>query len=195
MRLIYNTKLEANTSIMSKLYQGLVSDTNRFLFNNSTSTTFEIVSKVLRDYDINIASLYADLMMRPLAEIRLQGYMSENMQVTDNGVGYIVITDDILKHYGTDVASAGNMINNFNYIDEILVWVAITEDVKNEMFKVNIRSRGPVINEVAEKYNGGGHKMASGARLFNKEDIESIIKDLDKVTSEYIKENGDNNEN
>ena len=31
--------------------------------------------------------------------------------------------------------------------------------------KVNIRSRGPVINEIAMKYNGGGHKLASGARI------------------------------
>ena len=34
---------------MEKLFQGLVSDTNRFLFSNSKSTTFEMVSNVLRD--------------------------------------------------------------------------------------------------------------------------------------------------
>ncbi len=194
MRMIYETKLKANKDIMNKLYQGLVSDTNRFLFSNSRYTTFEMVSRILKDYDIEITSLYADLMMRPLSEIRLQGYMSESMKLTDNKVGYMIITDDILKKYEVDVASPGNLINNFNYIDEVLVWVAITEDKKNGLFKANIRSRGPVINEVAEHYNGGGHKMASGAKMKTMDEVNNLIKDLDKVVETYLKENGDSNE-
>ena len=194
MRMIYETKLKANKEIMNKLFQGLVSDTNRFLFSNSRYTTFEMVSRILKDYDIEITSLYADLMMRPLSEIRLQGYMSESMKLTENKVGYMIITDDILKKYEVDVASPGNLINNFNYIDEVLVWVAITEDKKNELFKANIRSRGPVINEVAEHYNGGGHKMASGAKMKTMDEVNNLIKDLDKVVETYLKENGDSNE-
>lgn len=195
MRLIYNTKLVADDNVMSKLYQGLVSDTNRFLFNNSTADTFEMVSRVLRDYNIVISDLYADLMMRPLSEIRLQGYMSENLNVTENGVGYVIITDDILKKYEVDVASPGNLINNFNYIDEVYVWIAVTEDIKNDLIKINIRSRGPEINTVAEKYNGGGHKLASGAKVKTMEEVNNLIKDIDKVSCEYLKENGDMDEN
>ena len=194
MRLIYNTKLVADNKVMEKLFQGLVSDTNRFLFNNSTSETFAMVSRVLKDYDIKIADLYSDLMMRPLTEIRLQGYMSEHLTVTENGVAYIIITDDILKEFGADVASPGNMINSFNYIEGVYVWLAVTEDVKNGLFKMNIRSRGPAINTVAEKYNGGGHKMASGAKVTTMEEVNNLLKDIDKVASEYLKENGDLNE-
>ena len=195
MRLIYNTKLVADNKVMEKLFQGLVSDTNRFLFNNSTSETFAMVSRVLKDYDIKIADLYSDLMMRPLTEVRLQGYMSEHLKVTENGVAYILITDDILKEFGADVASAGNMINNFNYIEGVYVWLAITEDVKNGLFKMNIRSRGPAINSVAENYNGGGHKMASGAKVTTMDEVNNLLRDIDKVTSEYLKENGDLDEN
>jgi len=195
MRMIYDTKLEATKEVMETLYLGLVSDTNRFMFNNSTYTTFDIVSKVIKDYNLDISSLYSPLYMRPLAEIRLFGYMSESMEVTDNGVGYIKISDDILKKYGVDVASSGNMINNFNYIEEVLVWLAITEDTKNGIFKINIRSRGPVINNIAEKYNGGGHKLASGAKVTNIEDANKLIKDLDLACSKYIEELGDSNEN
>ena len=194
IRMIYDTKLEATKKVMETLYLGLVSDTNRFMFNNSTYTTFETVSKIIKDYDLDISSLYEPLYMRPLSEIRLFGYMSENMQVTENGVGYIKITDDILKKYNVDVASSGNMINNFNYIDEVLVWLAITEDTKNNIFKINIRSRGPIINTIAEKYNGGGHKLASGARVTVLEEADSLIKELDLACSKYIEELGDINE-
>lgn len=186
MDLIYNTPLKANKSIMEKLFLGLVSDTNRFMFNNSTSSTFMVVSNVIRDYNIDISSLYAELYMRPLSEIRLQGYISENMKVTENGVGYIKITDDVLNKLQVDVASAGNMINNFNYINEILVWLAITEDKKNNIIKINIRSRGPIINTIAERYNGGGHKLASGAKVSTMEEADLLVQDLDYACSKFI---------
>lgn len=186
MEMIYKTKLKATKEIMEKLYLGLVSDTNRFMFNNTTANTFATVSKVIKDYDLTIFELHADLYMRPLNEIRLQGYMAQNMKVTDNGVGYIKITEDVLNNFGADVASGGNMINNFNYIEEILVWVAITEDVKNDLIKINIRSRGPIINTIAEKYNGGGHKMASGAKVMTMDEAEALIKDLDNTCCKYI---------
>ena len=54
-----------------------------------------------------------------------------------------------------------------------------------KIIKANIRSRGPVINEIAAKYGGGGHKFASGARLKNWEDADQLIKDLDEITSTY----------
>lgn len=186
MEMIYKTKLKANKEIMEKLYLGLVSDTNRFMFNNSTASTFLIVSKVIKDYKLDISKLYEDLYMRPLNEVRLQGYIGENMKITENGVGYIKITDEILTKFGADVASGGNMINNFNYIDEVLVWLAITEDKKNEIIKINIRSRGPIINKVAERYNGGGHKLASGAKVMTMDEADNLIKDLDYVCEKYI---------
>ena len=195
IRMIYDTKLEATKKVMETLYLGLVSDTNRFMFSNSTSTTFEMVSKIIRDYDLNVASLYEPLYMRPLSEVRLFGYMSEAMKVTENGVGYMKISDDILKKYEVDVASSGNMINNFNYIEEVLVWLAITEDTKNGIFKINIRSRGPVVNTIAENYNGGGHKMASGARVTTLEEADNLIKELDIACFKYKQELGDINEN
>jgi phosphoesterase RecJ-like protein len=186
MKMLYKTKLKQSKEIMEKLFLGLVSDTNRFMFNNSTSSTFKIVSQVMNDYNLDISKLYADLYMRPLNEIRLQGYMGQNMKVTENGVGYIKITEDILKRFEADVASGGNMINNFNYIEEVLVWLAITEDVKNDLIKINIRSRGPVINTIAEKYNGGGHKLASGAKVMTMDEVECLIKDLDDACKKYI---------
>ena len=80
------------------------------------------------------------------------------------------------------------MINDFNYIKDVLIWTFITFDEKNEIYKINIRSRGPIINEIATKYNGGGHKFASGARTTKETDIPNLIKDLDEACKIY-KEN------
>lgn len=188
MNIIEETELKCNSSIAELLYMGLVSDSNRFLFSNSTSDTFKIVSTYLEKYPFDITKAYQKLYIRPLNEVRLEGYISLNMTVTENGLGYIFITDDILKELGVDTASAGNMINNFNYIKEVLVWVTATEDLKNNQYRVSIRSRGPEVKEVAERHNGGGHKYASGVKAKTKEDVIEIIKDLNILLKEEKKE-------
>ena len=110
------------------------------------------------------------------------------MTITENGVGYIKISDKILNEYKTDAAAPGNMIGDFNYINGILVWMFITEDVKNENYRISIRSRGPVVNTVAEKYNGGGHKYACGARFTDLSLSDNLVKDLDELCGKYKKE-------
>ena len=183
---LYQTKLKKTKSVMEKLFQGIISDTNRFMFSNSGYKTFELVAKMMKDFNLNLPKLYEPLYLRPLREIKLQGYIEQNMTVTDNGVAYIKITDEIINKFKVDASAAGNMINNFNYIEEVLVWLTISEDVKNDILKISIRSRGPEINKIAEKYNGGGHKLASGARVKTMEEVEFLINDLDKACSEYI---------
>lgn len=188
MQFLVHTGLSLNSSIAELLYMGLVSDSNRFLFDSSTPQLFALVSYFLKNYPFDLSNCYQKLYLRPLNEVRLEGYIALHMKVTENGLGYVSITNDIINEFGVDSASAGNMINNFNFIKEVLVWVTMTEDVKNEQIRVSIRSRGPVINQVAEKHHGGGHKFASGARVKTMDDAMKIIDDLDKVLEIYQKE-------
>ncbi len=185
MELTYGTKLKMNKVAAEKLFMGLVSDTNRFLFYYTTADTMRIVSKLINDTKIDFTSLYDDLYRRPLSEIRLQGYMYQNLIVTENGLGYIKLTDEIIRQFEVDPASSGNLVNNFNNIDEVLVWVTFSEDIKQGVIRVNVRSRGPIINKVLERHNGGGHKFASGARIKTFDEMEEIVKDLDEVCKEY----------
>ena len=103
-------------------------------------------------------------------------------------MAYIEITDEILKEYNVDVASAGNIISELKCVNEIMVWIFLTEDKKNNIIRANIRSRGPIINEIASKYGGGGHKFASGVRLDNWTDASLLVQDLDEITKGYIEQ-------
>jgi phosphoesterase RecJ-like protein len=67
------------------------------------------------------------------------------------------------------------MINNFNFIKELKCWAFSSYDEKNDIYKINIRSRGPIINVVAQKYNGGGHIYASGARIKSENDVDNLF--------------------
>lgn len=186
LEFIYTCHYKLNKSIAEKLYLGIASDTNRFLYDYTTVKTFELVTKMIKETKINFTSLYESLYCKPLNEVKLQGYIYQNMIVTENGVAYIKITDALIKEFGIDSASAGNMINNLNYVNEILVWIFLSEDVKSNVIRANIRSRGPVINEVASRYGGGGHKFASGARLADWDLADKLISSLDELTKKYL---------
>lgn len=183
--LIFKTNLKMNTNIANNLFLGIVSDSDRFLLSYTTAKTFQIVSKLIYDYHIEFAPLYNNLYERPINEIRFHGYLAQHLNLTENGLAYVKITSEILKEYEVDNGTPSNMINDFNYIKEVLAWIFITYDEKNNLFKVNIRSRGPIINETAERYNGGGHKFASGARCKTEEEINNLLKDLDKICKNY----------
>ena len=179
-----NLKITKETG--EKIYIGLIADTNRFMFSYTNAKTFALVSKLLQKTDIDITKIYNELYLRPYKEIKFQGYMSQNYQITENKVGYLIIKDETLKEFNVDAATPGNMINSFNHINEMLVWVTATEDKDLGSYRVSIRSRGPIINEVAAIHGGGGHMYASGTRLKTEEEIVSLIKDLNEVSKEYI---------
>ncbi len=193
LELINNTPLLNSDEIAKTIFTGIASDTNRFMFNAS-SKVLRLVSNLFDEYNVDVTEVYSNLYMRPLNEVRLQGYIAQNIVVSENGFGYVKISNDTLNKLSVDSGSAGNMVNNFNYIEGMYVWAVITEDIKNNLFKVNIRSRGPVINIVAEKYNGGGHKMASGARLSTMEEVDLLLKDLDESCKIYLEERVIDNE-
>lgn len=184
LEIINNTKLKINDNIAGNLFIGIVSDTNRFLFSTSDKT-FSLVSNLIHKNKLDIDKLYKQVYSKPLSEIRLMGYIASSLKVDKNGFAYIELDEDIINSFGADISSASNMINDFNNINEVIVWVFVSHDSKNNLYRVNIRSRGPVINEIASKYHGGGHKFASGVRTESHEDIENLINDLKKLCKEY----------
>lgn len=186
VELCLNTKLKITKSAAEKLYMGMISDTNRFLYPCTTSDTFALASLLVSKYGINPPELYEKMYLRNLDEIRFIGYIFQNIKVTKNGVAYIKITDEIQKDFGMDPASAGNMVGELSYINDFIVWITFSEDKKQNMVRVSIRSRGPVINTLAMQYNGGGHKLASGIRLPNFDLSDEIIERLDTLCEEYL---------
>jgi len=186
--LINNTKLKMNIHIATSLLIGIISDSNRFLFNPCDDKILIKCANLISKYKIKLQNVYAMIYKKPMSEIRLMGYIASNLKVTRNKFAYIILENDIVKSFNADVSSASNMVNDFNNIEEFIVWMFVTKDEKNDIFKVNIRSRGPIINEIASRYNGGGHKFSSGARVKTMDELDDLINDLDILCKEYNKE-------
>jgi len=184
-KFIIDNKLKMTSKIAENIYIGMIGDTDRFLHDYTTSETLMLASKLIEMSGIDFTKLYESLYSRPLNEVRFQGYIYQNLKVTENNVAYIKLTDDLMQQFEVDSSSAGNMINELKFVNEILVWVFLSEDKKMNIIKANIRSRGPFVNDVAAKFGGGGHKYASGVRLTNWTDADALIEALDIVAYEF----------
>ena len=182
--LVYSTKLKIDKSIAEKLFMGIVSDSDRFLLSYTTPKTLLLSSKLLNDYNFELMPLYNNLYERPISERKFESYIIDNMTITENGFGYIKITDDIINEFKVDAGTASNMVNDLNFIKELKVWAFSSYDEKLGLFKINIRSRGIVINEIASNFHGGGHKFASGARIKTEEEVNELFKALDEACKE-----------
>lgn len=184
-----NTKLKMNKIAAERLFMGIVSDTNRFMYPSTGYETMNKAAKLIEEYGVNPPELYEKMYLRDLVELRFEGYMLQNLKVTKNKVAYIKITDEIQKEFKVDAATPSNMIGSLSYINDFIVWVTFSEDKKQNLVRVSIRSRGPVINTIAMQYNGGGHKLASGVRLPDFTLSDALIDDLDKLCKEYLENN------
>ena len=66
-------------------------------------------------------------------------------------------------------------------IDEIKIWANFTYDKVEDKILCEFRSKNIAIVDIAKKYGGGGHLLACGCTIYNKDDIDNIIKDFNDL--------------
>lgn len=187
-RWCYDCNLKIPRSAAEKIFMGIITDTNRFLFGANKKNTYEIVLDLIEKEGIKPNILYERIYKRTIEEVRLEGFISLNMKLTKNGLGYVKITDQDLKSFGLDSASIGSIMNNYNFVHNLICWVIFSEDKRNNVIRTSARSRGVKINKLFEQYNGGGHVYACGAKLHDFNEADEIIERLDKICEEYKEE-------
>ena len=53
--------------------------------------------------------------------------------------------------------------------------------------RIRLRSSGPTIDKLANKYGGGGHAKASGCKLESWKQLDQFVKDVELVVENYLK--------
>lgn len=165
------------------LYAGIVGDTGRFLFDNTTEKTFRVAAD-LRKYDFPITTLYTELDKIKLNVIRLQGHVLQSFEMRSSGAAQIRLDSGILEKFKATASEGSQLVNAISNVEGIKAWVFFIEEP--DEIRVRLRSKGPVINGLAKKYGGGGHPMASGASIYTWEEAEALVKDLDEMCRNYM---------
>ena len=168
------------------LYAGIVSDTGRFLYDTVTVQTFKVAGHLL-SLGIDVNELNRNLYKKPLNVIKAQAYVLNNFKVTKHGVAYFKMSKSAQKEFSLTTGTRSLLVDVLANIEGILVRVCFFEQDKDQI-RANIRSEGPTINQIAERYDGGGHPKASGAMLTTWEATSDLITELDLVCQYFNEE-------
>ena len=178
----YQNELKINKAAATALYVGIYTDTGRFKYDSVKSKTFITAAKLL-DLGVDLTYVDNNLSVEPINALKLRGYCLSNFNITENGFAYLVITRDIIEKYGVTDEDAASQVTTISTIDVCPVWALIIEYPTE--IRIRLRSRGPIINEIAAKYQGGGHPKAAGAHLDSFADLDGFVKDMDNFVKNY----------
>jgi len=175
--------LKMNMKAARALYTGIVTDTGRFKYRSVTSATFKAVATLL-DFGLDFTDILSTLDVRSENQMKLQGYVLTNFEKTPNGVAYIRMKPEIIAKFDVSLEEATSLVNELSVLADCPVWILFAE-YENAIVRARIRSKGPAINELAAKYQGGGHPMACGANVGNWETVDAMLKDADELVKKY----------
>ena len=177
-------ELKIDKEAATYLYAGLVTDSGRFRFRSVSGETMRLAGLLL-DQGVDTDHLYAHLYMKEFKEFKFEGYVLNNIQITENGVAYIYIDKSVMEEYNLSYEQASACVSFMDTIKNSLIWIAFIDTDKSDEIRVRIRSRFITVNTLGEKYEGGGHACACGATVHNKEQMNNLLFDADKMLAEY----------
>lgn len=182
-KIIFNNNMKLTSEGARALFTGIVTDSGRFRYDNVSSDTFLIASKLLK-YNFSLNDIYNKLYTEDLKIVKLRAKLTDKFQLTTKNVAYLINTREDIKTYDVDIFTISRgMVNIMAGIKGIDIWVNFTEDENNKVI-VEIRSSKYNVNPVATKYGGGGHKLASGATVENMEVAYKLLEDLNALVED-----------
>ncbi|OTG49092.1 DHH family phosphoesterase [Streptococcus agalactiae] len=170
-----------STSAARVLYNGIVGDTGRFLYPATTSKTLKIASK-LREFDFDFSAMARQMDSFPFKIAKLQGFIFEQLKIDKNGAACVTLTQEDLKRFDVTDAETAAIVGVPGKIDIVESWAIFVEQSDGH-YRVRLRSKSHIINEIAKRHNGGGHPLASGANSYSFEENQAIYQEIQEILS------------
>ncbi|MBP2099536.1 DHH family phosphoesterase [Enterococcus rivorum] len=166
------------------LYTGIVGDTGRFLYPATTSHTLEIAAE-LRTYNFDATAINRELEQIPMSVAKLAGFVYQNIEVDENGAAKVILPQAILDEYGIVDSQTAAIVSLPGLVDTIVAWGIFVQQPEG-YYRVRLRSKGPVINELAKKHHGGGHPLASGANAKDLAEVTDIYEEIQDLCRDFF---------
>ena len=167
------------------LYTGMVTDSGRFRYEGVSGETMRCAGTLL-DAGIDTQTLFANLYLDEFQFLKFKAHVYENMHITENGVAYIHVTQEMKERFHLSDEDASNCVSMMDGIRGCLCWLGFIDSSKEPgTIRVRLRSRFMTVNQIAERYRGGGHACASGATIYSEEEMQALITEADAAIKAY----------
>lgn len=156
------SEVEIDKDIATIIYTGIVFDTCGFKHKSTGKRTHQIAGELI-EKGVDSSMVHTNIIYtHTLGNTKLLAKTIQNLTIEDTICISTLTKDEILEN-GTyeDIEGISGYLLDIKGIN-VSVFLYEKED---GMVKVSFRSKQMNVNEIAQKFNGGGHILASGATL------------------------------
>jgi phosphoesterase RecJ-like protein len=179
--LMKDVGVEFDHDIATCLYTGVVTDTGRFQYGNSSPETLRLAADLL-SYGVEAPQIALQVFeSAPFSYLKLLGRVLERAALfEEQRFVYSWITRKDLKDTGVGADETDLLIDAVRTTRDADV-AAIFKEQKDGNYRVSLRSKSgpgnPVVSvgEIARAHGGGGHELAAG---YTAVDVESAVQDI-----------------
>ena len=182
----FSNQLKITKKGAQALYTGTLTDTGRFKYSGVNGDTFRSVAK-LYDNGLETDDIYKNLDVRTDQLTKYKGYFLQHYKKTENGVAYINILPKHIKKFKVSLGEASSLVNELGYFDDCPIWILFAE-YEGKIVRARMRSKGPSIDKLANKFDGGGHRLACGANLGTWKRAKLLLEEADLLAKQYKEE-------
>ncbi len=168
--LISSQQLPIDRDIAENLFIAISTDTGSFQYPNTTARTFEIGAELVKcGVDVGRVSqlLYESF---PRRRTELLRELLGTMRFDAGGqIASFSLTLQVAKDLGVKPEDNEGLIDHLRAIEGVVVAVFF-EELPEGKVRVSMRSKSEAadVSAVCQRFGGGGHKLASGARVQRK---------------------------
>lgn len=162
------------------LYVGMVTDTGRFQYSNTTSATLRTAAELL-ECGVNPNYVFQNLFEKnTFTWLKIVGRgLEKAVYLPELKLVYSVVTIRDFLDTGASLGETENLVDWLRSLEGVIV-AAVIKETRDHNLKVSLRSKGEFdVGSIANIFNGGGHRNAAG--YVSEPDIPAAIKALVKA--------------
>jgi phosphoesterase RecJ-like protein len=179
---------EITPRIAEAVYAAVITDTGTFRFSNTDARVFKIATELTHS-GVSPFVLHRHVFSRTPGAVKLLGSVLNTLDNSPDGkFAWIHVTHDMFKNAGADYEDSDGLLDIVRSTKGVEFCIFFKE-LPDGNVKASLRSNGRVdVYEIARRFGGGGHRMASGMSLNGP--IHSAIRDVVAKVREYIPSDG-----
>lgn len=173
--LLLDLGVDIDVDIATCLYTGIVTDTGRFQYSNSSPETLRLAADLL-SVGVDAPRIAQEVFdSSPFGYLKLLGHVLERARLfSEERFVYSWITQQDLAETGVGLDETEKLVDSVRSVRDADV-TAMFKEQADGTYRVSMRSTGPSVGALARARGGGGHDLAAG---FTAPDVETAVESL-----------------
>ncbi len=169
--LIFRLLREANWAITPRiadcLFTAVSTDTGSFQYPSTRPPTLHVAAELVRR-GANLGRICHEVYQSfPLPRVKLLRHVYNSFKLTyQNQIAYFWLRRRDYERTGAETADSEGLIDHIRSIEPVII-ACVFEELEPNLIRVSLRSKTDRVNvnTIANRFGGGGHPAAAGARL------------------------------